>query len=199
MNLQTLTDHFTKEGFHVEYFDTGAEAAAYLAGRLHGKTVGIGGSKTVEQLGLYELLSRDNTVFWHWKAPGPETIAKAAAAQAYLLSANAISETGEIVNIDGAGNRVAASLYGHETVFFVAGVNKVMPTLEAAMTRAKNIAAPLNAKRLGKKTPCALSSEMRCYDCQSPDRICRATVIIDGRLLGVGEMELILVGEELGY
>ena len=199
MNLQTLTDHFTKEGFHVEYFDTGAEAAAYLAGRLHGKTVGIGGSKTVEQLGLYELLSRDNTVYWHWKTPGPETLARAAAAQVYLCSANGISETGELVNIDGAGNRVAASLGSRETVVFLAGVNKVMPTLEAALSRAKNIAAPLNARRLGKKTPCALSKELRCYHCDSPDRICRATVVIDRKLLGVNEMELVLVGEALGF
>jgi L-lactate utilization protein LutB len=199
MNLQTLTDNFTREGFRVVYFDTGAEAAAYIAGKLHGKTVGIGGSMTVEQLGLGELLGRDNTVYWHWTERDPELYTKAAAAQVYLCSANAVSETGELVNIDGSGNRVSATLYGHEQVIFLAGVNKVMPTLEAALSRAKNIAAPLNAKRLGRKTPCALSSQMRCYDCDSPERICRATVIINRKLLGVGEMELVLVGESLGY
>ena len=199
MNLKTLTDNLTREGFRVQYFDTGAEAAAYVAGELHGKTVGIGGSVTVQQLGLYEKLLADNTVFWHWKTPGPDTNAKAAAAQVYLLSANALAESGELVNIDGSGNRAAASLYGHEKVIFLVGINKLAETLEDAIWRARNVAAPLNAKRLGKKTPCALSPETRCYDCDSPDRICRATVVIDRRMLGVGEMEVVLIGEELGY
>lgn len=199
MNVQRAIDSLTREGFAVRYFDTASEAADYLAGSISGKTVGIGGSVTIDSIGLYDLLSADNTVFWHWKTPGPETLAKAAAAQVYLSSANAVSETGEIVNIDGSGNRVAATLWGHEKVIFLAGVNKVTDTLESALYRARNVAAPLNAKRLGKKTPCAAAPEPRCFDCSSPERICRGFAVIDRKMLGVGEMELVLIGEPLGY
>ena len=117
----------------------------------------------------------------------------------YICSANAIAETGEIVNIDGAGNRVSATLYGHERVIFIAGVNKIAPDYESALYRARNVAAPLNAKRLHKQTPCALSAQMRCYDCASPDRICCGVVTLLRPLYGNKETEVVLVNEPLGY
>ena len=199
MNLQTLADNFTREGFLVRYFSTGEEAAAYVAGMLHGKTVGIGGSVTIDSIGLYDLLSADNTVFWHWKTPGPETLAKAAAAQVYLSSANAVSETGEIVNIDGSGNRVAATLYNHERVVFVVGINKIAEDYESAVFRARNVAAPLNTRRLGLKTPCAVGKEIKCYNCASKDRICCGVVTLLWPMRSVKVTEVVLVGESLGY
>ena len=117
----------------------------------------------------------------------------------YISSANGVAETGELVNIDGTGNRVAATLYGPEKVYFIVGINKLTPTLEAAIWRARNIASPLNAKRLGRKTPCALSEVMKCYDCQSPERICRGMTIHMGPMKGVGETIVVLIDEELGY
>ncbi len=109
-------------------------------------------------MGLGDRLSRENTVFWHWRQPAAEAIRQTRwRSQVYLLSANAVSETGALVNIDGTGNRVAASLYGREHVIYLVGVNKLAPTLEAAIDRARNVAAPLNARRLRCQTPCALA------------------------------------------
>ena len=199
MNLENLQKNVEARGFSYRYFDTAAQAADYLAGSISGKTVGIGGSMTLLDMGIYERLQEDNDVAWHWKTPGPETLAKAAAAQVYLTSVNGIAETGEIINIDGTGNRVAATLYDREKVYLVAGVNKVAPTYEEALWRARNIDAPLNARRLSRKTPCALKEEMKCYDCKSPERICNGLTVLWRKLGGVKECELVLIGQELGY
>ena len=196
MNLENLQKNAEARGFSYRYFDTAAQAADYLAGSISGKTVGIGGSMTLLDMGIYERLQENNDVAWHWKTPGPETLAKAAAAQVYLTSVNGIAETGEIINIDGTGNRVAATLYDREKVYLVAGVNKVAPTYEEALWRARNIASPKNAQRLGRKTPCAVKGD-RCYDCKSPDRICRGLVVLWGPMMGM-ETEVILVDEDLG-
>ena len=199
MDVQKAIASLQKRGFTVNYFETASEAADYLCGSISGKTVGIGGSVTIEQMGLYDRLSRDNTVHWHWVTNDQETRLAANNAAVYLSSANAISETGEIVNIDGSGNRVAATLYHHERVVFIAGVNKLAPDLERAMFRARNVAAPLNARRLKFNTPCAVGKEMKCYDCASKDRICCGIVTLVWPMRGVGVTEVVLVGEELGY
>lgn len=184
-----------QRGYTVHVFETGAEAADYLSGAIDGVSVGIGGSVTVQQLGLYDRLAEHNQVYWHWRG-GPEQRAKAAGADVYLTSANGLAETGEILNIDGAGNRVASTLYGHKKVYFVIGANKLAPTRDEALWRARNIAAPRNAQRLGKKTPCAVNGD-KCYDCKSPDRICRGLVELWGPMMGM-ETEVILVNEDLG-
>ncbi|MBQ9564813.1 MAG: LUD domain-containing protein, partial [Synergistaceae bacterium] len=114
----------------------------------------------------------------------------------YLTSVNAAAETGELVNIDSTGNRVAASLFGHRRVFFVLGTNKIEPTLERAVWRARNVAAPKNAQRFGFKTPCAVRGD-RCYDCSSPDRICNALTIYLKKMKSV-ETEIVIIDEPLG-
>jgi hypothetical protein len=195
-DFQTVKKNLTDRGFTVRTFATAAEAAAYLNGAIDGTTVGVGGSLTVQELGLYDKLASHNEVHWHW-VNGPEERAAAARAQVYLTSANGLAETGEIINIDGAGNRVAATLYGHQKVYIVVGRNKLAPTYEEALWRARNIAAPKNAQRLGKKTPCAVKGD-RCYDCKSPERICRGLVVLWAPILGM-ETEVILVDEDLGY
>ena len=115
-----VQNNLEARGYTVKVFATAAEAAAYLDGAIDGKTVGFGGSVTVEELGLYDALAAHNEVHWHWKG-GPQEREAAADCQIYITSANGLAETGEIVNIDGAGNRVAATLYGHEKVYFVIG------------------------------------------------------------------------------
>ena len=199
MNLETLQKNIEAKGFSYRYFDTAAQAADYLAEQISGKTVGIGGSMTLLDMGVYERLQKNNDVAWHWKTPGPETLAKAASAQIYLTSVNGIAETGEIINIDGTGNRVAATLYDREKVYLVAGVNKVAPTYDEALWRARNIAAPLNARRLNRQTPCVLKEEMKCYDCKSPERICNGLTVLWHKLGGVKECDLVLIGQEMGY
>lgn len=184
-----------QRGYTVRVFETGGAAADYLNSAIDGVSVGIGGSVTVQQLGLYDRLTEHNRVYWHWQG-GPEQRAKAAEADVYLTSANGLAETGEILNIDGAGNRVASTLYGHKKVYFVIGANKLAPTRDEALWRARNIAAPRNAQRLGKKTPCAVKGD-KCYDCKSPDRICRGLVELWGPMMGM-ETEVILIGEDLG-
>lgn len=198
-DIKKLTENLEKHGFTVSYYETGAEAAAALAAQINGKTVGIGGSKTVEALGLFETLSEHNEVFWHWKQPVAEARANAAAAQVYICSANGVAETGEIINIDGDGNRIAATQYDREKVYIIIGVNKIAPDFESALWRARNIAAPLNARRLKRQTPCALSKEMKCYDCSSPDRICRGLSVFYRKMNGVAECEVVIINEELGY
>ena len=196
MAFETVKKNLEARGFSVSTFSTAAEAAAYLDSAIDGTTVGIGGSMTVQQMGLHEKLAAHNEVHWHW-TDGPEARAKAAHADVYITSANGLTENGEVINIDGAGNRVASTLYGHKRVYFIIGRNKLAPTYDEALWRARNIAAPKNAQRLGKKTPCAVKGD-RCYDCKSPDRICRGLVVLWEAMMGM-EMEVVLVDEELGY
>ena len=198
MDLDRLQKNLTRAGFTVHRFPTAGEAKAWLAGQWKGKTIGIGGSMTLERMGLYEALSQENTVYWHWHTPGQDTLDRAAQAQVYLSSANALAETGEILNIDGTGNRISAALGAHEVVCYVVGQNKVAPTLEQALWRARNIAAPLNARRLQRKTPC-VQGELKCYDCKSPERICNGLSLLWRPLGGVGETVVVLVEEDLGY
>ncbi len=198
-NIKKLTENLEKNGFMVSYYETGVEAVKAIAAAVNGKTVGIGGSKTIEALGLFEALKDHNSVSWHWKQTSPDANDVSAQAQVYLTSANGVAETGEIINIDGTGNRIAAAQYGREKVYIIIGVNKIAPDFESALWRARNIAAPLNAKRLDRKTPCALSSEMKCYDCDSPERICRGLSVFYRKLNGVKDCEVVIINEELGY
>ena len=110
---------------------------------------------------------------------------------------NGIAETGEVVNIDGTGNRVASMTYGHEKLYLVVSENKVGKTYEDALFRARNIAAPLNAKRLGRKTPCAEKGD-KCYDCNSPERICNVLNVFYKKP-GSQDVEVVLIHENLGY
>ena len=194
--LERAAASLEKRGYRVRTFATKEEAADYLDGAIDGTTVGVGGSQTIQQMGLYDRLARHNDIHWHWVG-GPGEREAAMTAKVYLTSANGLAETGEIVNIDGAGNRVASTLYGHEKVYFVIGRNKLAPTCEEALWRARNIAAPKNAQRLNCKTPCAVKGD-RCYDCKSPGRICRGLVVLWEAMMGM-EMEVVLVDEELGY
>ena len=189
-----------QRGFTVSEFATAKEAADYLDGAIDGKTVGFGGSMTLTEMGLAEKLGAHNELYWHWHpkegSTAAETLAAAAAAEVYLTSVNGLAQTGEIINIDGTGNRVASMLYGHKKVYFVVGVNKLAPDYESALYRARNIAAPKNAQRLRRNTPCVLGG--RCFDCASPDRICRGLAVLWEKM-GSCEMEVVLVNETLGY
>ena len=186
-----------RRGYTVRTFAAAAEAAAYLDGAIDGKTVGFGGSATLDALGVYDKLAAHNTVIWHWKQEANAARKAAMQTQVYLSSANGLAESGEIVNIDGTGNRVSATLFGHEKVYFVIGRNKLAPTYEAAVYRARNVAAPQRARQLGKKTPCAVKAD-RCYDCKSPERICRGLSVLWRKPTGFEQAEVVLIEEELG-
>lgn len=195
MLFEKVKANLEKRGFAVSAFATSAEAVRYLADSVKGETVGFGGSITLQDMGLYEVLGENNTVVWHWKNHADRD--RFPEFTAYLSSVNGLAETGEMVNIDGTGNRLAATLYGPKKVYFVIGRNKLVPTLERAVDRARNIASPINAKRLGRKTPCVETG--RCHDCNSPERICGAAVLHMRPMLGAERTEVILVDEDLGY
>ena len=198
-NVQKLKENLEKNGFKVSYYETAAEATAALTAEIKGKTIGMGGSCTLDEMGLFDALSAENQVFWHWKQPAAEARANAATAQIYMTSANGVAETGEIINIDGTGNRISAYVCDKEKVYIIIGVNKIAPDFHGALMRARNIAAPLNARRLNRQTPCAMGEEIKCYDCNSPQRICRGVSLLWRNMGGVGEMEVVIVNEKLGY
>ena len=202
MDFTAVKTNLENLGYKVSCFATKEEAADYLNRSIDGTSVGIGGSRTVNELGLYELLSGHNEVYWHDRAAAegkdvPQVRGQAAQAKVYLSSVNGLAETGEIINIDGRGNRVASTLYGHEKVYLIVGQNKIAPDYDSALFRARNVAGPKNARRLGVKTPCAVKAD-KCYNCKSPERICRALVVFWENLLGA-DTEIVLVQEDLGF
>ena len=198
MNRELLKKNFENHGFQTSFFDTKEEAARYMGDTIKGRKIAFGGSVTAQEMKLEEQLSVNNEVLWHWSTPGVKTLKAAREAEVYITSANGVSETGELINIDGTGNRVSETLFGPEKVYFVVGGNKIEKDMHAALMRAKNVAAPKNAVRLGCKTPCAVNGGDRCYDCNSPERICHATVILERPCKGM-DAEIVFIDETLGY
>lgn len=190
-----------KRHFDAYYCSTAAEAVE-KALELIPKTdsVSWGGVMTVDELGLkqrlaqegYTLIDRDTA-----KDPAEKQalMHQALSCGTFLMSSNAISKDGQLVNIDGMGNRVAAMCYGPRQVVVIAGMNKVLGTLDDAIARARNIAAPANAQRFGIKTPCGLTGQ--CGDCTSPDCICSYVVVTRNSMVHE-RIKVILVGEDLG-
>lgn len=199
--INILAESLKEQGYIVNIFSNKEEASEFLNGELDNKTIGIGGSQTVEQMKLYDSLAVHNTVYWHGHKPEEMTVmeARQAAFRApvYISSVNAVSLSGDIVNIDATGNRVAAISFGPVDIYFIIGSNKITDDYESAMYRARNIAAPLNARRLNRNTPCALKAD-KCYDCSSPDRICRNFSVFHEKPFGA-RYHIILVNEVLGY
>ena len=194
---------FRKNRYDVSRFAGCTAAADYLAREIRGKRVGFGDSETLRALSLYERLSEYNEVIDPPRAGHVGGIEAFLAAgrealmtDIFVLSANAITEQGHILNMDGAGNRVAGSLFGHEKTYFVVGINKLVPDIAAGIERIHRIAAPRNAHRKGKKTPCAKDGT-RCYDCAALERICNA-LTIHYKKMSYRPMELVLIEEELG-
>ena len=182
-DFSRVKQNLEARGFRVSVFATAAEAADYLDSAIDNTSVGFGGSVTLEQMGLYERLERHDRVNWHWRptVDGADARQAAMTAEHYITSVNGLAET----------------VYGHKKVWFVVGRNKLAPTYEEALWRARNIAAPKNAQRLKRKTPCAVKAD-HCYDCKSPERICRGLVVL-WEAIGSMEMEVVLVDETLGY
>ena len=201
MDYTKVMEALEARGYTVTVCPSKDIASAYLNEMIDATTVGFGGSMTLKEMGLFSSLSRHNEVYSHWNTPSwrsdAEVLADASRADVFLTSVNALAETGELINIDGTGNRVASSLYGHKKVYFVVGRNKLAPTYDEALWRARNIAGPKNAQRLGVQTPCAARGD-KCYDCNSPQRICRALVVLWEKVKSC-DMEVVLVDEDLGY
>jgi hypothetical protein len=196
-------ENLGKHGFNarlVDDTDTALDWILELAG--HFDSFGFGGSETVRRLGLIERLQQmGKTIYDHWR-PGLSSEEMNALrlaqgrADCFLCSANAVSLTGEIVNVDGAGNRTAAMSFGPRQVVIVAGMNKVARDLNAALQRVQEIAAPMRARSLNMPTPCAETGV--CTDCNAPQRICRITTILH-RCPMTTPVAVVLVRQSLGF
>ena len=166
-----------------------------------GASVGWGGATSAEQIGLmdaviagnYRELDRSRCKTSEEKE---QCYKDHFSADVYLTGANAMSMDGQMVNIDGTGNRLAAICYGPKTILVVAGMNKVMDSLEAAITRARTVAAPLNKQRFPNQTPCQITGA--CADCKAPECICNQ-ILITRHCRPAGRIKFIIVGEELGF
>ncbi|MDE7349338.1 MAG: lactate utilization protein [Clostridia bacterium] len=202
MQIQNLLDNLTKRGFKPFYFDDKKDAVDFALNLIpQTASVGIGGSMTVKELGLDNTLAeRGNTVYSH-ALVSPELRDKvyqlAGSADWYISSANALSQEGDVVNIDGSANRISALAFGVKNILYVLGTNKIAPDLASAIDRARNVAAPPNAKRLNKNTPCATSGQ--CCLCDSEDCICNATLISHHPTRYQENVYIVIIGESLGY
>ena len=177
-----------------------AEEALRLALELipEGSTVTMGGAMSAHEIGLVQALKDGNYRFIDRDAMADKRAAMLAAydADVFLTSANAITNDGILVNIDGNANRVSAIAQGPRKVIAIVGMNKVCPDLDTAMKRARHVAAPMNAQRFGLSTPCAKTGA--CFDCKSPDTIC-CQFLITRFSRHPGRIHVVLVNENLGF
>ncbi len=202
--LTEVVGALEKRGFKARFCATADEAKAYvMAEASTARNVGFGGSVTVKELGLVDALGAEGKELLRHGDPNVSPAEKVQimnrqlTSDLFLLSANALTVDGRIVNIDGNGNRVAASIYGPKKVIFLVGRNKVvMGGIDDAIARIKRCACPPNCRRLGRKTPCAELGI--CADCDSMDRICKVTVIMDRKPTKV-DAHVLVINEDLGY
>lgn len=216
INMQSVNktlDSLRKNNMEA-YFCENSEKARELVKSLmkKGDTVSHGGSVTLSQTGITDILKNGDYNYLDRSAAGSreeieEIYRKTFSADVFLTSANAITENGELYNVDGNSNRVAAILYGPESVIVIAGYNKIVPDINAAIKRVKEIAAPLNTKRLDCDTYCAKENKcvslnndncLICDGCHSEQRIC-CNYVISAQQRKKNRIKVIIVGEELGY
>ncbi len=201
--IDTTLESLEKHGFGARFAPTREEAAQFImAAAADCKTVGIAGTHTVRALGVLPMLEQaGKTVYdqWKLKVGTPEELQcrkEQLRADLFLSSVNAVTMTGEIVNRDGCGNRTNSMTFGPGKVILVAGRNKVVQDLDAALTRIETVAAPIRAMSLNRKTPCVKSGF--CMDCDSPERICRVTSIIHRKPMFT-DITVVILDEEVGY
>ena len=203
---QRLAEHIIKQlkrrNMEACYCPTAAEAVKKVSEQIaDGSSVTWGGSMTIRDMGLPQALHDRGTLnvldrdLIEDRAEVVKLYEQAFTADVYLSSANAISEDGVIVNIDGNGNRVAAITWGPKKVIFIIGLNKVAQTVEAALARARSTASPINAARFDIKTPCQIDGV--CHNCNSPESICNHVHFL--RNSPRGRHTVVLVGEDFGY
>lgn len=201
-DFERLKKNLERRGFTVHAVQNAHEALRVGLALIGPDPVGMSGSATLHELGLYDALkAQGNEVYSHTYAPEKEKAAvrlKATRAKWFAASTNAITEDGVLVNIDGAGNRVTAMVMGPEKVILFIGKNKLAKDITSGIERIKRVTCPLNARRLGLNTlPCGRTG--RCADCASAERMCRVTVIIDNVSRLIEEFHLVLIDEEIGW
>lgn len=201
MDFSGIVQVFNKRGFKARAFDNIEQVKKALSDEIApGQTVGVGGSVTVKQSGITDMLrAQGNTVYFHWEVDKSEINATrklASQADVYLSSSNAVTSDGKLVNIDGYGNRVASMFYGPDKVYLICGCNKIVENEDQAVERIKTKACPPNAERLNLNTPCRKTG--RCHDCFVDDRMCVIKVVMERCPKGK-EINIMFVDQELGY
>ena len=192
-----------KSGFEAQYVATGAEALELIAGFVKpGMKVGLGGSMSLKAIGAPEKVRALGAEILDHNAPGIDEERKLELRRAqltcdvFLSSSNAVTLEGDIVNVDGGGNRVAALTFGPKKTVVVVGTNKIVRDLDEAFDRIETTASPMNNKRLERPNPCVKAGT--CQDCQGETRICRVYQVLHRRPL-YSDFTVIVVGEPLGY
>ncbi|MDO4218484.1 MAG: lactate utilization protein [Synergistaceae bacterium] len=202
--IQKTIEALKNHGFVAEFFEEREDLCDRIT-KIVGcnASVAIPGTVTVRELGLNTLLKNKGCKVidrWNGDAKTPEEkkkeILQTLDADFFLTSANAVIATGEIFNIDGVGNRVAGMSWSNGDIIYIVGVNKIVPALQEAFERLKNIACPKNAKRLNMQTPCALTGH--CADCNSPQRFCRVSQLIHRAPMD-RKAYVFIMKEDLGY
>jgi L-lactate utilization protein LutB len=200
---QKCVENLKKHAFDAHFADRAEDAAKLILDMVSGyDSFGFGGSDTTRALGiLEELKAQGKTVYDHWqeglsKEKDLEIRLEMGRCDCFFCSANAVSLTGEVVNVDGIGNRTNAMSFGPKKVVIVAGMNKVTHDLESAIGRVREVAGPMRAKSLGMETPCAETGT--CNDCNVPQRICRITTILHRKPM-MTDVSVILVNQDLGF
>lgn len=199
---ETIISKMKQRKMEAYYCEDVAAAKAKLIELLgtSGKNIGYGGSMTIDDNGFKDEISKaGHNIIIREKYTTPEELKECKSllinADAFLTSSNAITLDGELINIDGRGNRVSFLIYGPEEVYVIAGMNKVVTDVESGIDRVRNMAAPPNTVRLGRETPCAKLG--KCGDCLT-NSICSQIVITRTSMIP-GRIKVILIGEELGY
>ncbi len=208
---EILLENLRNNRMDAYYVSQISEVAPLVASLLRkGETVAAGGSQTLEETGVLSLLRNGDYAFLDRYDPAltpaqrDEIFHRSLCADTYLCSSNAVTMSGELYNVDGNANRIAALAYGPQQVILVVGVNKIVADLPAAIRRVKTVAAPLNTKRLGCDTYCAKAGHCAAVDgamtdgCHSDARIC-CNYLVTGQQRKAGRIKVILVGEPCGY
>lgn len=211
MNIEKTIKNLLKNNFLVDFVQKKEEIIDVLEKYIdEGTTVAVGGSVTLDETGILDYLRGGRYKFLDRYQSGlsrdevVEVFIKSFGVDAYLCSSNAITEDGELYNVDGTGNRIAAIEFGPKSVIIIAGVNKIVKNLDEAIKRVKSVAAPKNCQRLSKNTYCAKNGVCVALDkgvgqgCGSPDRICRQYLVTANQEIK-GRIKVILVNESLGY
>lgn len=211
MDIESLLEKLTHAGFDAVFVENAAEARAQVEKIIeqrradmqkppHELTVSWGGSKTLDECGIRDLVCEKYNALNPYAFPKEEqTQAKRQAllSDIFLMSTNALCESGELVNIDGNGNRLGALIYGPDTVICVIGVNKIVPDVKSAYARIKKIACVKNAKRLNRATPCAQNGV--CGNCYIDSQTICSHTVITRFCSPKGRIKLVIVNEELGF
>ncbi|NLK19125.1 MAG: LUD domain-containing protein [Synergistaceae bacterium] len=200
---EALVKNLTDKGFDAVYTGSAEEALEKILDLIpDGASVGVPGSVTIREVGAMEALEKKGcSVIHHWdpSLTGENRLQRLQdelLADFYLTSCNAVTRDGMIVGIDGNGNRVSGMAWGKNTIIFVIGMNKVVGSIDEAVSRTRNTATPPNAMRLNMTLPCTKAG--RCVDCNSQERVCRALLILE-RATGGRKSHVIMVGESLGF